>query len=214
MTRTPAPAGFNGFGRGAFKFFEELGRHNERDWFRAHQDTYEQECREPMKLLVAELATNPAKSKVLRINRDLRFSRDKSPYRTYIAAGFDGNYAMISKLGLYVGAGIYKPEPETLKKLRAAIGNDKSGKSLEKIVAKLRGKGYDVQSHALVASAPRGYSTDHPRIELLRMKDIYAGKMFEPEPWLSTRRALDAVKDVIRDTRALVKWININLGTR
>ena len=210
MTPTSIPEHFSGFPRGAFEFFEELGRHNERDWFRAHQDIYERECREPMKLLVAELASNPAKSRIMRINRDLRFSRDKSPYRTYIAAGFDGNYIMISKSGLYVGAGIYKPEPDTLRRLREAIDSDASGKSLQRIVVTLRRKGYNVDTHAKVASAPRGYSADHPRIDLLRMKDIFAGKSFEPEPWLSTRRALKRVKDVTRDVRPLVDWLEVN----
>jgi uncharacterized protein (TIGR02453 family) len=149
----------------------------------------------------------------MRINRDVRFSRDKSPYRTYIAAGFDGNYVMVSKSGLYVGAGIYKPEPDSLKRLREAIDREASGGSLQKIVVTLRRKGYNVDSHARVASAPRGYSADHTRIELLRMKDIFAGKTFEPEPWLSTRRALHCVKDVIRDVRPLVAWIGVNLGT-
>jgi uncharacterized protein (TIGR02453 family) len=213
MTVTWINERFNGFPQGAFEFFEELGRHNEREWFRTHQEVYERACREPMKLLVAELAANPAKSKILRINRDLRFSRDKSPYRTYIAAGFDGNYVMISKSGLYVGAGIYKPEPDRLRKLREAIDRDASGKTLQKIVATLRRKGYNVDSHAKVASAPRGYSADHPRIDLLRMKDIFAGKTFEPGPSLSTRGALKRVKDVIRDVRPLVDWIKVNLGT-
>jgi uncharacterized protein (TIGR02453 family) len=212
MTRKSIPERFDGFPRGAFEFFEQLAGHNNRDWFRAHQEVYERECREPMKLLVAELATNLAKSKILRVNRDVRFSRDKSPYRTYIAAGFDGNYIMISKSGLYVGAGIYKPEPDTLRRMRIAIDDDASGKSLQKIVATLRGKGYNVDSHAKVASAPRGYSADHPRIDMLRMKDIFAGKTFEPAPWLSTRQALQRVKEVIRDVRPLVDWLKVNLG--
>ena len=109
---------FAGFPRSAFTFFEQLALNNNRDWFRANQETYERACREPMTLLVAELDADPAKSKILRIHRDVRFSRDKSPYRTYIAAGVRGAYVRLSAEGLYVGVGIYKPEPAALARLR------------------------------------------------------------------------------------------------
>ena len=102
---------FNGFPQEAFEFFEQLALHNHRDWFHAHQEVYERDCRDPMKELVAELGANSASTKISRINRDLRFSRDTLPYRTYIAAGVSGNYISLSPAGLYVGAGIYKPEP-------------------------------------------------------------------------------------------------------
>ena len=214
MTHKSIPERFNGFPKGAFEFFEQLALHNNREWFRSHQEVYERDCREPMKLLVAELEPDPARSKILRINRDMRFSRDKSPYRTHIAAGIRGNYIMLSAAGLYVGAGIYKPEPAALQRLRDVMDYDASGKPLQGIVATLRRKGYDVDSHERLASAPRGYSPDHPRIELLRMKDIFAGKMFEPKPWLSTRRALQRIKRVIEDVRPLAEWIRVHVGAR
>lgn len=97
--------GFDGFPGEAFEFFEQLAQHNNRDWFLAHRDVYERACREPMKQLVAELGANPATTKLTRINRDLRFSRDKSPYRTHIAAGVSGNYFSLSAEGLFVGTG-------------------------------------------------------------------------------------------------------------
>jgi len=153
VTRIENDSGaIHGFPREAFKFFESLACKNNREWFRANQEVYERECREAMKLLVAELESDPAKSKITRINRDLRFSRNKSPYRTYIAAGVGGNYIMLSSTGLYVGAGIYKPEPDALARLRSSIDNDSSGKPLEKIVATLRRKGYGVETHDRVES--------------------------------------------------------------
>jgi uncharacterized protein (TIGR02453 family) len=205
---------FGGFPRGAFEFFEHLAHNNNREWFRAHQEVYERDCREPMKLLVAELSPNAAASKIQRINRDVRFSRDKSPYRTYIAAGVSGAYIQLSATGLWVGGGIYKPEPPALSTLRNAIDSDASGKALQKVVASLRQKGYEVETHERLATAPRGYSPDHPRIELLRMKDIFAGKSFDPEPWLSTRRALDRIKRVIADIKPLADWIRVHVGAR
>ena len=123
---------FNGFPQEAFEFFEQLAVHNNRDWFHAHQEVYERACRDPMKQLVAELGANPASTKISRINRDVRFSRDTLPYRTYIAAGVSGNYISLSPAGLYVGAGIYKPEPAALERFRSAIDNDESGRQLQR----------------------------------------------------------------------------------
>jgi uncharacterized protein (TIGR02453 family) len=206
--------GFNGFPPEAFEFFEALARHNNRDWFHARQDVYERACREPMKQLVAELGANPLSTKLSRINRDMRFSRDKGPYRTYIAAGVRGNYLSLSAAGLYVGTGLYKPEPVVLERLRNAIASSVSGRALQRIVTSLRRKRYHVDTHERLSSAPRGYPADHPRIELLRMKDIFAGKTFAPEAWLSTRRAVQRIKRVMDDVKPLAEWLRVHVGAR
>ena len=78
---------FNGFPRDAFAFFSRLARNNNRDWFQAHRELYEQACREPMKQLIAALGADPARTKITRINRDMRFARGQAPYRTHIAVG-------------------------------------------------------------------------------------------------------------------------------
>lgn len=212
--QTRIAGGFDGFPHEAFDFFEQLARHNNRDWFHAHQDVYERACREPMKQLVAELGANPATTKLSRINRDMRFSRDKGPYRTYIAAGVRGNYLSLSSAGLYVGTGLYKPEPAALERLRNAIDSNESGRPLQSIVASLRRKRYLVDTHERLISAPRGYSADHPRIELLRMKDIFAGKTFAPEAGLSTRRAVQRIRRVMNDVRPLAEWLRVHVGAR
>ena len=128
--------------------------------------------------------------RLTRINRDMRFARDKSPYHTRISTVVRGCYLSLSADGLYVGTGLYMPEPPTLRRLREAIAADASGRKLVSLVAALRRKGYDVGTHESVASAPRGFSADHPRLDLLRMKDIHAGKMFKPsEPPQPRRRS-------------------------
>jgi uncharacterized protein (TIGR02453 family) len=205
---------FNGFPQEAFEFFEQLALHNNRDWFHAHQEVYERACRDPMKQLVAELGANPASTKISRINRDVRFSRDTLPYRTYIAAGVSGNYISLSPAGLYVGAGIYKPEPAALERFRRAIDSDESGRPLQRIVTSLRRKHYQVDTHERLMSAPRGYAADHPRIELLRMKGIFAGKTFEPASWLSTRKALQRIRQTAKDVSPLAEWLRVHVGAR
>jgi uncharacterized protein (TIGR02453 family) len=198
--------GFTGFPREATEFFRELARNNNREWFQAHKETYERACREPLKALVAELDPLGA-THISRINRDMRFSRDGAPYRTHLAAGVRRNYINLSSEGLYVGTGMYRPESPVLQKFRAAIDADKPGRGLAKIVTELRKKGYSVGTHEEVNSAPRGYSADHPRIELLRMKDIHAGRILEPGPVLSSRKALAAVKKVMSDVEPLAEWL-------
>jgi uncharacterized protein (TIGR02453 family) len=200
------PEGFSGFPREATEFFKELSRNNNREWFQAHKDVYEHACREPLKALVAEL--DPlATPHIARINRDMRFAREGGPYRTHIATGLRRTYINLSAEGLYVGTGMYKPEPAVLQKFRTAIDADKSGRELAKIVNTIRRKGYVVGTHETLNSAPRGYTSDHPRIELLRMKDIHAGRMIEPGSVLASRKAVAAVKTVIADVQPLGDWI-------
>jgi uncharacterized protein (TIGR02453 family) len=207
-------SGFDGFPREAIGFFRQLARHNNREWFQAHKDVYERACRGPMKQLIAALGADPASTKITRINRDLRFSRDKSPYRTYIAAGVRGSYVSLSTAGLYVGAGIYEPEPAALERFRNAIDDKASGAALQRIVTSLKRKGYRVDTHERLTSAPRGYAKDHPRIELLRMKDIFAGKVLPPDASLSSPRALGRIKRVMSDVRPLMDWLRKHVGSR
>lgn len=202
---------FTGFPREAITFFKGLERNNNRDWFQAHKATYEQACREPMQTLIGELKLGPGK--ISRINRDIRFTPDRSPYKTHIAAGIGGYYINLSAEGLYVGTGIYKPEPPMLAKLRAAIDRDASGRELQTIVTSLKRKGYDVGTHASLTSAPKGYAADHPRIDLLRMKDIFAGRAFKPAAWLSTPKALDRIQRAMRDIQPLKVWLTRHVRT-
>src|SRR2546423_545596 len=121
---------FEGFRPAAFEFFERLADHNDREWFAEHKGVYESACRDPMKQLLAELATHPKDAKLPRITRDLRSQPNAPPYRTYIAAGFDGNYLSLSAAGVYVAAGIYKPEGPALKRFRDAVDEDDTGRPL------------------------------------------------------------------------------------
>ena len=199
--------GFVGFPREATQFFRDLARNNHRDWFQAHKDVYEEACRDPLKALVSELDPMGTPH-ISRINRDMRFARDAAPYRTHIAAGVLRTYISLSAEGLYVGTGMYRPEPAVLQNFRAAIATDKSGRELTKIVAAISRKGYVVGTHETLSSAPRGYTLQSPRIEFLRMKDIHAGRTIEPGSVLASRKAVAAVKKVMADIRPLGDWLS------
>ena len=204
---------FRGFPREAFTFWTKLEKNNNREWFQANKELYERTCREPLQALVDELKPLYGGGKISRINRDMRFARDKSPYKNYIAAGVGNSYVSLSKQGVWVGTGMYKPEPSALARFRAAVADDESGPALANLVRSLRRKGYDVSTHDTVASAPKGYDANHPRIELLRMKDIYAGKLLAPK-MLATAKALDRVTRVMTETEPLAKWLRQQVGPR
>jgi len=198
---------FAGFPREAFTFFEGLASHNNRDWFQANKAVYERACRGPMQSLLAELGPTYGSGKLTRINRDMRFARGQAPYKTFIASGVGSRYYVsLSKDGIYVGTGIYMPDGPTLRRLRAAIDEDSSGRKIASILTGLRRKRYNIGSHETTAAAPRGYTDDHPRIDLLRMKDLHAGKQLSPSS-LSTRKALDRVVEVMNDVKPLSDWL-------
>jgi uncharacterized protein (TIGR02453 family) len=205
--------GFAGFPQEATQFFRDLARNNNRDWFQAHKELYEQACREPLKMLVTELDPMGTPH-ISRINRDMRFVRDAAPYRTHLSTGVLKTYINLSAEGLYVGTGLYRPEPPVLQKFRSAIAANESGRELARIVSAIRKKGYVVGTHESVNSVPRGFAADHPRIDLLRMKDIFAGRMIEPGPTLASRKAIAAVKRVMGDVEPLASWISRNVDPR
>jgi uncharacterized protein (TIGR02453 family) len=191
---------FNGFPRDTFTFFRQLARNNNRDWFQAHRETYEVACREPMKQLIAALGADPARTKITRINRDMRFARGRDPYRTHIAAGVGDRYLSLSAEGLYIGAGLYRPQGPTLERLRNAIDASASGRALQKIITLLRRKGYRVDTHERLAAPPRGYRAEHPRADLLRMKDIHAGKTLTPDA-LGNAAAVGRIRRAMADAK-------------
>ena len=203
---------FEGFPKDTITFFDELEINNDRAWFQANRKRYDTAVREPLKALVAELGEVYGDTKIFRINRDIRFSADKSPYKTWAAAVVGGNYISLSGEGLYTGGGFYMPESAFLKRFRAAVADDTTGPELEKLVAQLRRKGYTVDTHAKLKTSPKGYSKDHPRIDLLRHKDLTAGKGWPPEPWLGTRETVKRIKKVFTDLRPFKDWIARNVG--
>jgi len=202
--------GFAGFPPEAFKFFAQLARNNNRDWFQAHKDVYERACREPMKALMAAIDPPFGAGWLSRINNDMRFNRDRDPYKTRIEAGVKGHYVSVGAHGMYVGTGLYKPEPATLRQLREAMAADVSGRQLQSIVTSLRRKGYTVATHETSSAPPRGYKADQPRIELLKMKDIHAGRTFEPST-LSSSKVLALVKKTMADLKPFSDWLKIHV---
>src|SRR3954468_8197649 len=154
---------FKGWSERAFEFFEGLEVDNSRDYFHGNKSTYDEQVRRPMEELLAELEKEFGEGKIFRPNRDIRFSADKSPYKTNIAGTLSkGGYISFSADGLGVGTGLYMPMPDQLDRLRRAVADDKTGGQLEKLVHDVRREGMEVSAHEELKTAPRGYPKDHP----------------------------------------------------
>ena len=204
---------FTGFPLEAVEFYEGLEADNSKAYWQAHRDVYERAVLAPFHELADELEAEFGGARFFRPNRDVRFSADKSPYKTQAGAMLDGGgYVQLSSAGLGVGAGYYMIEPDRLAALRAAIADDRTGPQVEAIVADLRRAGAEVRARDELRTAPRGYPKDHPRIELLRYKGIAMMKTWPVGAWLGTRKAKDRVVTTLRAGVPLNQWLLRNVG--
>lgn len=210
---------FTGFPADGLQFFTELEANNNRTWWHENKSRFESSVRGPMRALLDELEPSYGIFRSFRPNRDTRFSKDKSPYKTAHAAmteteGGSSLYIQLGANGLFIGAGMYHPMKDQLERMRAAIDDDRTGPALAQAVKTVRqaridvGPGHD----APLKTAPRGYDSDHPRIELLRWKGVIAGKELGAPKWLNTRRAVQRVSQVWDTAAPLIDWLDANVG--
>lgn len=202
---------FEGIPDAAFQFYADLEHNNNRDWWLEHKPTYDAAVKEPLTLLLAELAPAFGEAKLFRPNRDVRFSLDKSPYKTAqgaFAATAEGVgfYLQLSADGLLIGAGCHTHTPAQLARFRSAVDAGSSGKELQEIVQGVESAGFEVEGESL-KTVPRGFDKDHPRAGLLKHKSLTAGANLGQPGWLSTPEAPAEVARRWEELRPLVEWI-------
>jgi uncharacterized protein (TIGR02453 family) len=204
---------FAGWPGEAVEFFEDLEEDNTKSFWQAHIETYKVSVKRPMEELLAELEPEFGAGKLFRPYRDVRFSKDKSPYKTNIAAAVGPfGYVTLSAEGLGVGAGMYVMASDQLERYRRAVDLEKSGTALELIVEAIKKKGYACAPSAPLKTAPKGYAKDHPRIALLNGKGIIVWKLWPVVTWLSTKNAKERVVDVLRSSIPLNNWLAEHVG--
>jgi uncharacterized protein (TIGR02453 family) len=212
--RTPREGrSFRGWKPKVVEFFDELEMDNTKSYWTAHKEFYLTDVLGPMQALMAELAPEFGEGRVFRPYRDTRFSPDKSPYKTNIAAHNDAGYISLSSDALGVGSGLWMPAPAQLARYRAAVADEKRGAELARLLSGLRRKRIQVSAHETLKSAPRGYPSDHPRIELLRFKGLTAWKEWPIGAWLGTSASKRRIVEVLRASAPLRKWLDSNVGT-
>jgi len=225
------------FTKRALGFFRGLARHNEKSWFEAHRDEYEAEVRGPMRELLGdldvrfaefapEIGADPKRS-VFRINRDIRFSKDKSPYKTHAACWFHhlnaernvGAGAYAGSAGYYfhlepggrsmIGAGLWMPPRPQLNAVRKAIADDPHG--FDRMARSIPRRFGPLDDDGTLKRMPRGYSEDHPAAKWLRFQSFTTGRTLTDTQVTSA----SLVTLLAREYEALlplVRWLNDALG--
>ena len=209
---------FSGFPDEGLVFYEGLEADNSKAYWTAHKDVWESAVRAPMQALADELAAEFGTPKLFRPYRDVRFSHDKTPYKTHQGAvlhhegrGAGSVYVQVSADGLRVSGGSWRLQPDQVERYRRAVDDDVQGPRLAAEVEALRSQGWSIDGDRLVRT-PRGYAADHPRVELLRHRSLHASRSWEPTDWLHERTALDRVRNAWRQVTALNQWLADNVG--
>jgi len=220
------------FSTDLFKFLSELRAHNNRNWFERNKERYEMRVRDPLLRFIADLGPelrkinphivadpSPVRGSMMRIYRDIRFSKDKSPYKTSVAAHFWHEKAKEGAAPAYylhlepgrslIGAGIWRPEPGALKKIRDAIVNDprrwKRITSAQQLGAKCKMAGESLQR------PPRGYDPNHSLIEDIKRKDFTVGRSLRDQEILGKDLKTIGL-DSFRKTAPFVKFLSEAVG--
>ena len=220
----------------ALRFLRGLAKNNNKEWFEAHRAEYLNEVREPMRDLIGEMNAKLAtfapeiggdpKRSMFRINRDIRFSKDKSPYKTHAACWFHhrratsrvGSEADAGSAGFYfnlepgrsmAGGGLWMPPRPQLNKLRDAIADDPGG--FDRMVRGLPKKFGGLDDEAVLTRMPRGFAEDHPAAKWLRFQSFTSGRMLEDSDVTSPRLPALLARD-FEGMLPLVRFLNRALG--
>jgi uncharacterized protein (TIGR02453 family) len=197
------------FGPEAAQFFVGIAEDNSKGFFDEHREVYTRAIRQPLEDLLAEAEENYGPGRIMRPNRDVRFSANKAPYRTDAAmwaGAVGGVYLNVSADGLEVGGGLYSPSRDQLDRARTAIASRPLvATQLSGVITALTGSGFTMAGPSLT-TAPKGYDRDDPAIELLRLKHFAALRKLSG----------DATESDIRGTwklvEPLIEWCGTVVG--
>src|SRR5262249_15623021 len=217
-----------------FEFFEELGRNNNREWFQRNKDRYESDVREPMLSFIGEIAPRlrklskyyvadprPNGGSMFRIYRNLRFSKDKTPYKTSAAAAIHHSgspgwpspafYVSLSPQEIFGGVGMWHPDPDAARKVRDAIVA-KPGEWKKAIGSRAFASRFELLGDSL-SRPPRGYDPDHPLVTDLKRKSFVAGTNFTRKDACSPR-FVDQFSDACVASAPFVKFLTEAVGLK
>jgi uncharacterized protein (TIGR02453 family) len=204
---------FRGWPSEALEFYEGLSADNSKTYWTAHREVYDTQVHAPMAELLAALEPEFGPGKIFRPYRDVRFSADKSPYKTHMGAWLSaGGYLQLSADGLAAGSGMYQMAPDQLERYRRAVAGDRTGAELTEVIAQIEKARIGVHGHGSLKTVPRGYPKDHPRADLLRHKGLTTWKEWPPAAWLGTAAAKNRIVDFLRASLPLRHWLDTHVG--
>ena len=207
---------FTGFPVDSLRFYEGLIADNTRTYWQANKPLFERAVRTPMLALLDELA-DYGPYHLFRPNKDVRFSKDKTPYKDHIAAygesqGGAGFYVQYSASGMVAGSGYYHMAPDQLDRFREALDRQAVGAEIASIIDKLRPKGLEITAIGSLKTSPRGYPRDHPRIELLRLKGLVGSRRWKPAKWMQTKAVVGRVREAWDTGAPMNAWLDVHVG--
>lgn len=204
---------FAGIPLPALDFYEDLENDNSKSFWTAHKTIYDEAVKAPLEELAAELGKRFGQYKMFRPYRDVRFSKDKTPYKTHQGVWFDEAhlYLQVSAAGLYVGGGYWHTSTPQVQRMRRAVDDEVAGAQLERTLAGVRRRGFEVRGE-LLSRVPAGYDKEHERADLLRHKSLTAAKDLGAPDWLSTAAARAEIAKQWRGIVPLVGWLDTHVG--
>ncbi|MEO8263955.1 MAG: DUF2461 domain-containing protein [Ilumatobacteraceae bacterium] len=207
---------FTGFPDEAIRFYEGLIADNSRTYWLANKPVFERTVRGPMLALLDELAAY-GPYHVFRPNKDVRFSKDKTPYKDHIGAYGEsqagaGYYVQLSAMGMVAGSGYYHMAGDQLDRFRAALDGDSVGGEIAGITKTLGKNGLQFSAIGSLKTAPRGYPRDHPRIELLRLKGLVGTRRWDAGRWMQTKAVVKRVRDTWDEAAPMNAWLDAHVG--
>lgn len=204
---------FTGIPIAALDFYEDLESDNTKAFWTAHKSIYDESVRAPVEALAAALAPEFGAAKFFRPYRDVRFAKDKTPYKTHQGVWFGESflYLHVSAAGLLVAGGYWDTSSAQVDRLRRAVADDVSGAALERALAAVRAKKLTIGGSQLTR-VPSGYDKEHPRADLLRYKAVTASREFGSPAWLSTKRTQTEIVKAWHAIGPLVTWLDIHVG--
>ena len=208
--------GSDGFSPAALAFFDGLEEDNSREYWTAHSDTFEHEVREPLAALLESLPAAYQPFRVFRMNRDLRFAKDKSPYKLQHSATHEGDgidyYVQIGAAGLLAASGMYWMKRDKLERYRAAVDDGRTGAALERLLGKVPPSMSTDMGIEALKTAPRGYPRDHPRVELLRRKGVVLYGTLQGRSLADDDSVRTFTEQVFEAARPLNRWLLRHVG--
>jgi uncharacterized protein (TIGR02453 family) len=204
--------GFAGFGERLVDFYEGLEADNSKVYWTSNRAVYDEHVAAPMVALLAELEDEFGAGKVFRPYRDVRFSKDKTPYKTHCGGvAADRYYVQVDAEGIYVAAGYYETASDQVLRYRTAVDDERRGAALSKELDRLQGLGFILRGHQL-KRVPRGFDPEHPRADLLRYKTLWGARRWIPDDELHSADCLDRVRAAWRELRPLNDWLDDHVG--